>query len=201
LSPSLAHPGGNITGFAQYEYTIGGKWFELLRQVAPDIARVAVLMNASNPASRQHLHAIESAAGSAGVQVKPLAVRAADEFEGGIDEFARGPNGGLIVLPGAVQIVNREQIVRLAGHHDLPAIYPTRDIAASGGLISYGLDPVDQSYRAASYVDRILKGEKPGDLPVQAPTKYELVINLKTAKALALTVPLSLLGRADEVIE
>jgi putative ABC transport system substrate-binding protein len=198
---SLARPGSNITGFSQYEYTIGGKWLELLKELVPGIRRVAVIFNASNPASPNHLRTLEPAAASLQVQVFPMPVHNAAELESSLGAFATEPNSGLIQLPGAANVFGREQLVRLAARHRLPAIYAVREEALAGGLLSYGIDPVDPVRRAAAYVDRILKGEKPADLPVQQPIKYELVINLKTARALGIEVPPGLSARADEVIE
>jgi putative tryptophan/tyrosine transport system substrate-binding protein len=198
---SLARPGGNITGFTTTDYGISGKWLELLKQIAPDVMRVAVLRDPSVPGAIGQLGAIQAVAPSLRVESSPIDVRNTDEIERAFAEFAHMPNGGLIVLPNGLSIVHRELIIGLAARHRLPAVYPFRAFAVDGGLIAYGPDYVDQLRRAAGYVDRILKGEKPADLPVQAPTKYELVINLKTAKALGLDVPPTLLARADEVIE
>ena len=198
---SLAHPGGNITGFTNFEFAIGGKWLETLKEIAPDTKRVAVILDPENPTASGYLGAIEAMAPSLSVQVTPTAGRDVADIERAIAAFARGPNGGVIVLPDIIAIVHRELFVGLAARHRLPAVYPLRLFAAAGGLLSYGVDQINQSQRAADYVDRILKGEKPADLPVQAPTKFELVINLKTAKALGLTIPPSVLTRADEVIE
>jgi putative ABC transport system substrate-binding protein len=198
---SLARPGGNATGFTVFEYSISGKWLELLKQIAPGITRAAVLRDPANPAGTGLFGAIQGAAPSFGVEVSPLGLRDAGEIERGITAFAGGSNGGLIVTPSALAWVQRELIITLATRHRLPAVYALRFFVTGGGLISYGPDPADQYRRAAGYVDRILKGEKPADLPVQAPTKYDLVINLKSAKALGLTVPPQLLARADEVIE
>jgi putative tryptophan/tyrosine transport system substrate-binding protein len=198
---SLARPGGNITGFSQYEYTIGGKWLELLNGTAPSVGRVAFIMNAANPASRNHLRAIESAAASLALRVTPMAVGNTSEFERAIEPFAAKADGGLIVLPGATTVIDRGRLIALAAHYHLPAIYAEQVFPPSGGLMSYGIDATEQHRRAASCVDRILKGEKPADLPVQQPTKYFLIVNLKTAKALGLTVPTMLLAGADEVIE
>src|SRR5215831_9801784 len=201
LVNSLAHPDGNTTGFMLYEYSLSGKWLELLKQIAPGVTRVAVLRDQTNPAGIAQFGAIQALAPSLGVQVSPVNVQNANEIENGIATFARTPNGGLIVTGTASATVHRHLIIKLAAQYKLTAIYTYRSNAVDGGLISYGPDRVDQYRRAASYIDRILKGEKPGDLPVQAPTKYELVINLKTAKALGLEVPPTLLARADEVIE
>ncbi len=198
---SLARPGGNITGFTQFEFVIGVKWLELLKQIAPGVARVAIVHNPNNPISAEYLSAMRPGEASLGVQLSPAPVRNADEIERAIVGIAREPNGGLIALPNTVISANREQVIALAARHRLPAVYPLRYFAINGGLVSYGVDNHDLYRRAASYVDRILKGEKPGDLPVQKADKFELVINLKTAKALGLDVPMSLLARTDEVIE
>jgi ABC-type uncharacterized transport system substrate-binding protein len=201
LVPSLAHPGGNITGFTSIEPTLAGKWLEALKEVAPHVTRVAVIYNPENPAWRGRLRVIQAAAPSLVAELSPVGVANAAEIERALDGFARKPNGGLIVLPGLIMQAHRTSIIALAAKHRMPAIYPFRYFATDGGLISYGIDTLDQFRGAASYVDRILRGEKPADLPVQAPTKYELVINLKTARALGLEVPPTLLARADEVIE
>jgi putative ABC transport system substrate-binding protein len=198
---SLARPGGNATGFALYEYGISAKWLELLKEIAPGVARVAVLRDPTGAAGGRQLGAIQAAAPSFGVELSPINVRDAPEIERAVTAFARGENGGLIVTGSALANVHRELITMLAARLRLPAIYSNRIFVTSGGLLSYGPDIVDQYRLAAGYVDRILRGERPADLPVQAPTKYELVINLKTAKALGLTVPPTLLARADEVIE
>jgi ABC-type uncharacterized transport system substrate-binding protein len=198
---SLARPGGNATGFLLFEYGVSGKWLELLKQIAPQITRVALIRDPTVAAGAGYFGVIQAAAASVGVEVSPINVRDFGEIEHGVTAFARSPTGGLIVTGGAVLVVHRDLIVALAARHRLPAVYTVRFFVTSGGLISYGPDRVDQFRRAAGYVDRILKGEKPADLPVQAPTKYELVINLKTAKALGLEVPPTLLARADEVIE
>jgi ABC-type uncharacterized transport system substrate-binding protein len=198
---SLARPGGNVTGFTNFEYGVSGKWLELLKQVAPRVVRAAVLRDPTNPAGTGQWGAMQSVASSLGVEMSPVDVRDAPEIERAVAEFARGSNSGLIATSSSFAIRHREVIIALAARHRLPAVYPFRFYATDGGLISYGPDPVDPHRRAATYVDRILKGEKPGDLPVQAPTKYELVINLKTAKVLGLDVPPTLLARADEVIE
>jgi putative ABC transport system substrate-binding protein len=197
---SLARPGGNATGFINFEYTLSGKWLELLKQIAPGIARVAVLRSATSVSGTGQFAAVQSGAHSLGVELTPVGVRDADEIERGVTAFARLGNGGLIVTAGGTGSP-RHLIIALASRFRLPAIYPLRYFAVDGGLISYGPDALDSLRRAAGYVDRILRGEKPADLPVQAPTNYQLVINLKTAKALGITVPISLLGRADEVIE
>jgi len=198
---SLAQPGGHVTGFTLFEYGISAKWLELLKEIAPRVTRAAVIRSAAPLAGPAQFAVIQAAAPSFGVEVRPVGVRDAPEIERAVTAFARSSNGGLIVTAIPPSAVHRELIVALAARHRLPAVYSFRYYATSGGLISYGPDTTDQFRRAADYVDRILKGEKPADLPVQAPTKYELVINLKTAKALGLTVPDSLLARADEVIE
>jgi putative ABC transport system substrate-binding protein len=198
---SLSRPGGNTTGFMIYEYSLGGKWLDLLKQIAPRLTRVAIIRDPLNQAGVAMFSAIQASAQSFGVQVSPIGTRSVDEVERAIMAFAHSPNSGLIATPSASVSVHRNLIVTLAARHKLPAVYPFRNIVTDGGLVSYGPDLVDQFRLAADYVDRILKGAKPADLPVQAPTKYELVINLKTAKALGLTVPPSLIARADEVIE
>ena len=198
---SLARPGGNVTGFTQFEYSLAGKWPELLKEVAPRVGRAAILREPSTPAGIGQWAVIQAAAQSFGMELSPVAVREAGEIERGVSEFARGSNGGLIVVVGASASNHRQLIIAQAARHRLPAVYPSRHFVVGGGLISYGPDVVGQYRRAAGYVDRILKGEKPAELPVQAPIKYELVINLKTAKALGLDVPPTLLARADEVIE
>jgi putative ABC transport system substrate-binding protein len=198
---SLARPGGNATGFTQFEYGIGGKWLELLKQIAPGVTRVAVVRDAALAAGIGQFGAIQSVASSFGVEVSPVGVRDAPEIERTVTAFARSGNGGLIVTGSGLTMFHRALIITLAARHKLPAVYWQRAYVTDGGLISYGSDTIDQYRRAAGYVDRILKGAKPADLPVQAPTKYELVINLKTAKALGLTVPPTVLSRADEVIE
>jgi putative ABC transport system substrate-binding protein len=198
---SLARPGGNTTGFINFEFGISGKWLELLKEIAPRVTRVAVLRDLALAAGSGLLGAIQAVAPSFGVELSPIGVRDAGEIERAVAAFARGSNGGLIVTGSPLAAVHRDLIVTLAGRHRLPSVYPFRYFVTAGGLISYGPDTIDQSRRAAGYVDRILKGEKPADLPVQTPTKYELVINVKTAKALGLDVPPMLLARADEVIE
>jgi putative ABC transport system substrate-binding protein len=198
---SLAQPGGNITGFHVYEYSIAGKWLGLLKEIAPNVTRAAVIRDAALTAGGGQLGVIQAMAPSMGAEVTPVNVRDAGEIERAITTFARSTNGGLIVTGSTLAGVHRDLIVTLAARHKLPAVYYARYFVAGGGLLSYGPDFVDQYRQAASYVDRILKGEKPADLPVQAPTKYELVINLRAAKALGLAVPDSLLARADEVIE
>jgi putative ABC transport system substrate-binding protein len=198
---SLARPGGNATGFSVFEFGMSGKWLELLKQVAPQLTRAAVLRDPSQGSGTSQFSAIQAVAPSMAVEVHPIGARDADEIERGITEFAGGSNGGLIVTGSGLAIIHRQLIIALAARHRLPTVYPFPYFATSGGLMSYGPDTNEPYRRAAGYVDRILKGEKPADLPVQAPTKYELVINLKTAKALNLTIPASVLGRADEVIE
>jgi putative ABC transport system substrate-binding protein len=197
---TLARPGGNTTGFMTFEYSMGGKWLELLKQIAPGVTRAAVLRDATQGGVGQ-FGAIQAVAPSLGVEVIPVNVRDTGEIERAIAAFARSTNGGLIVTGSAGAQLHRDLIVTLAARHRLPAVYNSRFFVAGGGLITYGANPIDQFRHAAGYVDRILKGEKPADLPVQAPTKLELIINLKTAKALGLTVPPSLLAIADEVIE
>ena len=198
---SLARPGGNATGFAIFEYSMTGKYLEFLKEIAPGVTRAAVLRDHSLTSGTGQFAAIQAVASSVRVEVSPISVRDAGEIERGIAGFARSSNGGLIVTGSALASVHRDLIVTLAAQHKLPAVYPNRIYATLGGLISYGPDVVDQYRRAAGYVDRILKGDKPANLPVQAPTKFELVINLKTAKALGMTVPPTLLTQADEVIE
>jgi putative ABC transport system substrate-binding protein len=199
---SLSRPGTNATGFASFEFSMSGKWLELLKEIAPGVKRVAVIRDPLVPAGAGGLAAIQTVAPSLGVELTPVGVRDAGEIEHAIADFARGPNGGLILVgPTSSVQRHRDLIVALAARHHLPAVYANRLFVTGGGLISYAPDSIEQYRRAAGYVDRILKGEKPADLPVQAPTKYELAINLKTAKALGLTVPASLLARADEVIE
>jgi putative ABC transport system substrate-binding protein len=202
LVASLARPGGNATGFTSYEFSMSGKWLELLKEIAPHVTRVAVIRDPSVPAGSGGFAAIQTVAPSFGVELTPVGVHDAAEIEHGIAAFARGSNGGLITVgPGSSLGLHRDLIVTLAARHRLPAVYSSRRLVTAGGLTSYGADVIDQYRRAAGYVDRILKGEKPADLPVQAPTQFELVINLKTAKALGLTIPPSVLARADEVIE
>ena len=199
---SLSRPGTNATGFASFEFSMSGKWLELLKEIAPGVKRVAVVRDPSVPAGSGGLAAIQTVAPSLGVELTPVGVRGAGEIERAIAAFARSSNGGLILV-GPTSSVRRhfDLVVALAARHRLPAVYPNRLFVTGGGLISYAPDSVDQYRRAAGYVDRILKGEKPADLPVQAPTKYDLVINMTTARALGLTVPDTLLARADEVIE
>jgi ABC-type uncharacterized transport system substrate-binding protein len=198
---SLARPGGNITGFTVFEYGISPKWLELLKQIAPHVTRAAVLRDPTIASGIGQLGAIQGAAPSFGIELRPIDVRDAGDIERSVAAFARTSNGGLIVTGSAAAASHRDLIVKLAARYRLPAVYPARYFVSSGGLISYGPDRVEQYHRAAGYVDRILKGEKPADLPVQAPTKYELVINLKTAKALGVIVPPTLLAQADAVIE
>jgi putative ABC transport system substrate-binding protein len=198
---SLARPGGNATGFTQVEYGTGAKWLELLKEIAPRVTRVAVLRDPSIPEGIGQFAVIQAAARPLGVEVSPVDIRDAREIERAVTAFAQSPYGGVIVTSSGLANAHRDLIIRLAAKLRLPAVYSFRFFVGAGGLVSYGSDSVDPHRRAAEYVDRILKGEKPGDLPVQAPTKYELVINLKTAKALGLTVPPTLLARADEVIE
>ena len=198
---SLSQPGGNATGFIQFEYSLSGKWLELLKEIAPGVKRVGVIRDAALTSGIGQFAVIQSVAPSVGVDVRPINVSDASEIERVVAAFSRSPNGGLVVTSSAFAVLHRELIIALASRHKLPAVYYRRLYAADGGLISYGYDILDQYRRAAGYVDRILKGEHPADLPVQAPTRYELVINLKTAKALGVTIPPSLLARADEVIE
>jgi putative ABC transport system substrate-binding protein len=197
---SMAHPGGNSTGFLNFEYSMSGKWAELLKQIAPNVTRALVLRDATSAAGIGQFGAVRSVAQSLGVELTPVNVRDTDETERAVAAFARSGNGGMIVTTGGT-VVHRTLIISLAARYKLPSVYPYRYWAVDGGLISYGPNTHDPIRRAAGYVDRILKGEKPADMPVQAPTKYELIINLKTAKALGLTVPQSLLATADEVIE
>ena len=198
---SLAQPGGNATGFIMFEYGLSAKWLELLKEIAPSVTRAAVLRDPAIVAGIGQFAVIQSAAPSVGVDVSAINMRDGAEIERAVTAFARRPNGGLILTASALAAIHRDLVVSLAARYKLPAVYITRYFVAGGGLVSYGPDFVDQYRRAAEYVDRILKGEKPADLPVQAPTQYELVINLKTAKALGLDVPETLLARADEVIE
>jgi ABC-type uncharacterized transport system substrate-binding protein len=198
---NLARPDGNATGFMGYEFALSVKWLELLKQIAPFVMRVAVLRDQDVGSGTSQLAAIQAVAPSLGMELSPLGVRNAEEIERAVAAFARAPNGGLIVTSGTRQFMHREVIISLAVRHHLPAIYPFRFFVADGGLISYGPDSLDSYRRAAGYVARILKGEKPADLPVQQATKYEMVLNLKTAKALGLTIPETLLATADEVIQ
>ena len=198
---SMARPSGNATGFIQFEYTLSGKWLGLLKEIAPHVTRVAVLRDPAVPSGVGQFDVIQSVAPSVGVEVSAINVRDAGEIERAVAAFAGSSNGGLISTASALAAVHRELIIALATRHKLPAVYHRRFFVTSGGLVSYGVDFLDQYRQAASYVDHILKGAKPSDLPVQAPKKYELVINLKTAKALGLEIPSTLLARADEVIE
>ena len=198
---SLARPGGNATGFMTFEYNLSGKWLELLKEIAPGVTRAAVLRDPTVITGASQFAAIQAVAPSLRVEVNPINLRDAGEIEHAVTAFARSSNGGLIVTTGGLAQLHRDLIITLAARHKLPAVYYERSFVSGGGLLSYGADYIDQYRQAAAYVDRILKGEKPGDLPVQAPTKYETVINLKTAKALGLEIPPSLLARADEVIE
>ena len=198
---SLARPGGNITGFTQHEFSIGTKWLELLKQIAPRVERVVVLYDAGNPATAGYLKLIEAGGPSFGVRVSPVAVRNAAEIEQALEVLPEGQSSGLILLPGPVGANNRDRIIAIAARRRMPAVYPFRYHVISGGLVSYGVDNVDLYLRSASYVDRILKGERPADLPVQHATRFPLVLNLKTARALGLEIPPTLLALADEVIE
>ena len=198
---NLGRPGGNITGFQNFESAVGGKWLDLLKEIAPEVQRVVFVHSPDISAQFAFMHAAEAASTSLGMTVTPAAVKSIADIEQALTAFAKEPNGGLIVAPFPFIATNQDRLIALASDLRLPAIYPFRYFATNGGLASYGFDTVDLHRKAASYVDRILKGEKPGNLPVQAPTKYELVINLKTAKTLGLAVPQSILARADEVIE
>src|SRR6516225_11316180 len=198
---TLARPGGNATGFTPYEYSISGKWLELLKEIAPRVTRAAVLRDTSIAVGPAQFGAVQAVAPSLGMELRPVDVHDAGEIERALAAFAQGPNGGMVVIGSPSAAIHRGLITALAAKHRLPAVYNTRLFTDAGGLISYGPDFLEQHRRAAGYVDRILKGEKPADLPVQAPTKYELVINLKTAKALGLEIPSSVRARADEVIE
>lgn len=199
---SLAQPGGNVTGFTNFDYSIGGKWLELLKEIAPGVARVALLRDPRNPAGSGQWGAMQSAASAFGLELSPIDARTdAGDIERAIKAFARAPNGGLVMTASATFAAHRNLVIALAARHRLPAIYPYRYHVTSGGLISYGPDNIEQHRRAATYIDRILRGERPADLPVQAPTKYELVLNLKTARSLGLEVPPKLLVRADDVID
>ena len=198
---SLSRPGGNITGFMNFEYGFSGKWLELLKQIAPQVTRAAVIRDPALSFAIGVFGAIQAVAPALGVEVTPIGVHDIGVIERAVEAFARSANGGLIMTGGAFSAVTRDLIITLAARHKLPAVYSYRDMVTAGGLVSYGPDYVDQFRRAAGYVDRILKGAKPADLPVQAPTKYELAINLKTAKAIGLEVPATVLARADEVIE
>jgi ABC-type uncharacterized transport system substrate-binding protein len=198
---SLARPGGNATGFLMFEYSLSGKWLELLKQIAPGVTRAAIIRDPANPSGTGQFGAIQSVAPPLGIDVSAINLRDAGEIERAVTAFARSANGGLIATASALTVVHRDRIIALAARHKLPTVYHRRLFVNNGGLISYGPDLIDHFRLAAGYVDRILKGEKPADLPVQAPTKYELVVNLRTAKALGLTVPDTVLARADEVIE
>ena len=198
---SLARPGGNVTGFTPFEYSTSGKWLELLKQIAPGVKRAAIIRDPATSTGLGQFAAIQSVAPSLGVEISAVNVHDAGEIERAVTEFARSSNGGLIVTGSALAAVHKDLLITLAARHKLPAVYFERQFVTAGGLMFFGPNIVDQYRHAASYVDRILKGEKPADLPVQASTKYELVINMKTAKELGLTIPPTLLARADEVIE
>jgi putative ABC transport system substrate-binding protein len=201
LVTSLAHPGGNVTGFTNFEYRTGGKWLEILKEIAPTVSRVAVIANPKNPNTTLYLRTIEPAAPALGLALNVVGVNDAAGIEHAIAAFARDANGSLLVVPDPLTIVHRELIIASAARHALPAAYPYRYFVALGGLFAYGIDSTDLYRRAASYVDRIFKGANPGELPIQQPTNFELAINLRTAKSLGLTVPLTLQASADEVIE
>ncbi len=201
LVASFARPGGNVTGFTNFDPAMGGKWLEVLKDVAPNLKRVAVILQAGNPTAAGFLQMIEAAAPTFAVQVKPASLSDGPSIDAAVEAFAQEPEGGLVVTASALAAVFRDRIIALAARTRLPAIYPYSEFPAAGALMSYGIDRKAYYEEAAAYVDRILKGEKPGDLPVQAPTRYELVVNLKTAKALGLEIPPTLLARADEVIE
>jgi putative ABC transport system substrate-binding protein len=201
LVNSLSRPGGNATGFMQFEYSLTAKWPELLKEIAPGVKRAAVLRDAATASGIGQFAVIQYVAPSVGMEVSPIDLRDPGEIERAVTAFARSPDGGLIMAAGSASAVHRDLVIALAARHKLPAVYGNGAFVAGGGLISYGLNFIDQYRRAAAYVDRILRGEKPADMPVQAPTKYELAINLKTAKGLGLTVPPTLIARADEVIE
>lgn len=198
---SISHPGGNVTGFMQFEYSTAGKWLELLKQVSPTVVRVGVIRDATVPSGIGQFAVIESVATSLSADIIPIGTRSAGEIENGIEKLARAPNAGLIATFGATVNGHRDLILALAARHRLPAVYANRSFVYHGGLISYGSDTIASTRRAAGYVDRILKGEKPADLPVQAPNKYEVILNLKTAKELGLELPATVVSRADEVIE
>ena len=198
---SLARPGGNATGFLLYEYSLGGKWLELLKEIAPSVTRVGVLRDPATPSGTGQFAAIQTAASSLRFEPYAINMREAQEIERAIANFAGAPNGGLILTGSRMALLHHDLIITLAARHKLPAVYYERSFATAGGLIAYGPDRIDQFRRAAGYVDRILRGEKPADLPVQSPTKFELIVNLKTAKTLGLEIPATLLSRADEVIE
>ena len=201
LVNSLSRPGGNATGFMQFEYSLTAKWPELLKEIAPSVKRASVFRDAAAASGIGQFAVIQYVAPSAGLEVSPVDLRDPGEIERSVTAFARSADGGLIMSSGSLSSVRRNLVIALAARHKLPAVYPNRDFVAAGGLISYGLNFVDQYRRAAVYVDRMLKGDKPADLPVQAPTKYDLAINLKTARTLGIAVPSTLLARADEVIE
>jgi putative ABC transport system substrate-binding protein len=201
FAASLARPAGNVTGFTSYEYSMGGKWVELIKDTAPRTVRVAVIVDPANPSHPEYVQALEASASSLSMRVTIASMRGAADIEGATDEFARQPNGALVVLPSAPAILHRDLIISLAARHRLPAVYPYRFFASSGGFMSYGIDLADTYRRAASYIDLILKGGKPGELPVQLSAKFELVVNLRTAKALGLAIPEPFIQRADEVIE
>lgn len=201
LVASLAHPGSNVTGFTNFEFSFGGKWLATLKEIAPKVKRVLVIFEADNLGNLGFLRTVDAVAPSLSVLISKGSIRTGAEIEGAITEFAREPDGALLVMPTTIALEKRDSIVALAARYRLPAIYPLRPFIASGGLMSYDTDIVDLFRKAALYVNRILRGDKPGDLPVQAPTKFDLVINLKTAKALGLEVPPALLARADELIE
>jgi putative ABC transport system substrate-binding protein len=201
LVASFAHPGGNVTGFTNFDPAMGGKWLELLKDVAPNLKRVAVILQAGNPTAAGFLQMIEAAAPTFAVEVKPASLSDGPSIDAAVEAFAQEPEGGLVVTASALTAVFRDRIIALAARTRLPAIYPYSEFPAAGALMSYGIDRKYYYEEAAAYVDRILKGEKPGDLPVQAPIRYQLVINLKTAKALGFEIPPTLLARADEVIE
>jgi ABC-type uncharacterized transport system substrate-binding protein len=198
---SLAHPGGNATGFMQFDYSLSGKWLELLKQLAPTVVRAGVIRDAATPSGIAQFAVIQSVAGSLGVDIVPINVRDGGEIERGIAKLASYPNAGLITATGASVVGHRDLILKLAAQHRLPAIYPNKTYVDHGGLVSYGPDQILSARLAAGYVDRILKGAKPADLPVQVPTRYELIVNLKTARALGLELPASVVARADQVIE
>jgi len=198
---SLAHPGGNVTGLTHFEYSVSEKWLQLLKEIAPSVSRVTVLLNSANPAANGHYRAIEAVARPLAVQTRLADVKTAAEIEDAISSLTSEPNGGLIVLPDNVTLIHRDRIVAAAARHGLPAMYPYRYFVTAGGLVCYGVDVIDLFKRAAIYVDRIIKGTKPADLPVQGPIKFDWVINLKTAKALGLTIAPTVLARADEIID
>jgi putative ABC transport system substrate-binding protein len=198
---NLARPEGNITGITNFEFSIGGKWLQVIKECAPAVSSVAVIFDPANPTWAPYLRTVEAAAPTFGMQLTPAGVTNAADIERDLTTFSRKPNGAVVVFPGPVTVLHRDTIIAMAAQHRLPAVYPYRFYALSGGLVSYGIDLPESYRRAASYVDRILKGAKPADLPVELPTKFELVINLKTAKALGIAVPPTLLATADEVIE